>query len=788
MKLSMKWLCDYIHYTGTVKDFIDGMTMSGSKAESFEKEGAGIDKVVIGRILSIEPHPDADKLVVCQIDVAAQEPLQIVTAAKNVVKGALVPVCLSGGSLPDGTKIKSGKLRGVKSDGMMCGLSELGLTKNDFPYAIEDGIFLIEEDCSPGDSLQETIGLCDTVVDFEITSNRPDCLSVLGLAREASATFSIPFTPPKLNTLPTPIEKTEDFSVSVESSLCPTYLAKRVKNVSIAPSPRWMRERLRACGVRPINNLVDITNYVMLEYGRPMHAFDAAVLRGNEIHVRTTQAGEEITTLDGNVRQLPEGALIIADSERPVAVAGVMGGENSEITENTTEVVLESACFDGSTVRTTAKALNLRTESSARFEKGLRPDGCDEPLERACQLIKELGAGEPVDVLYGVKNDEKVYTAPFDPDWINSFLNISLSREEMEKILISLDFLVEGDKVIVPNHRTDISNKADVAEEIARIYGYNNISSTIGSGASKSAGRTKKQIGKKKIDAILQSVGCFECYSYSFIGQKDYDALYLTQDDKKRNSVKIKNPLGEDTALLRTTLIPSIVSHLSHNYKNRNSKAWLYEISRTFTPKGEDEQPEEKNVVTVGLYGDCDFYTIKGIAQTLIGKEFDKCEVVAISEQPFHSGRAAKIIYGNKTVGILGELHPNVLAAFDIKVRAYVAEFDLDSLLDLCQREITFKHLPKFPSTSRDFSVLCDKELPAAKVREAIVQGAGSLFESIHLFDVYEGERIPQDKKSLSFNITLRDNTQTITDQKADKASAKIVKNLELIGAHLRDS
>lgn len=786
MKLSMRWLYDYLPYQGSMKQFAEGMTMSGSKVECWETEGTEIENVVIGKILKIEKHPDADKLVICQIDINEESPIQIVTAATNVKVGALVPVCRSGGRLPGGVKIKSGKLRGVKSDGMMCGLSDLGLTTHDFPDAIEDGIFLINEDCKPGEKLTEAIGLCDTVVDFEITSNRPDCLSVLGLAREGSATFSIPFTPPSLPQLPAPTEKTDSFFVSVESPLCSCYLARRITNVKIKPSPRWMRERLRASGVRPINNLVDITNFVMLECGRPMHAFDARVLQGNEIHIRAAEEGETITTLEGETHTLSPANLVIADAKNPVALAGVMGGEKSGITEQTTEVILESACFDGGSVRMTAKEFGLRTESSARFEKGLRPDGCEYPLARACQLIEELGAGTPLDPVYGTAATIGDVTAPFDPDWINRFLNTSLSRAEMIQILTSLGFIVKDDRIIVPSYRTDIHNKADVAEEVARIYGYDRIATTLCKGETQTTGKTNKQKMLDFFDTLLRSVGCSECYSYTFISPKMYDALLFPQNDPRRNSVLIQNPIGEDTSLMRTTALPSLLSHLSRNYKNRNEVAWLYEIGRVFSPDSKSELPNERLTVTLGLYGNCDFFTIKGMIETLVGPAFSECTVVAAAEPPFHDGRCAKLMDGEHLVGIFGELHPTVANNFGIRTRAYLAELDFDRLYSLRKRETSFRPLPKFPATTRDLSIVCDKSVTAAELEKIMVQAAGKLLDSIKLFDVYEGQQIPSDKKSLSFTVTLREKEQTITDEKADKVVAKVLESLKNLGAQLR--
>ena len=587
MNLSMRWLKDYVDYTGTPKEFSDAMTMSGSKVEGYARENDEISNVVVGKVLSVEKHPDADKLVVCQIDVGKDEPIQIVTGASNVVPGALVPCALDGSTLPNGVKIKKGKLRGVLSQGMMCSLGELNLTVHDFPYAIEDGIFLIEEECKPGDDVCDAIGLNDTCVEFEITSNRPDCLSVIGLAREASATFNLPAN------IKAPVVKGAGddvknyLSVTVQNKdLCYRYSAKVVKNVKIGPSPRWMRERLRASGVRPINNLVDITNYVMLEYGQPMHAFDLKYVKGNQIVVRNAKAGEMITTLDGVERPLNESMLVIADEEKPSAVAGVMGGEYSGINDDTNTVVFESACFHGANVRRTAKAIGLRTESSSRFEKGLDPEGTMDALLRACELIEMLGCGEVVDGVIDEKgNMQPAPRVPFAPDGINRFLGTDISEGRMREILLSLGFTFDGNEVVSPSYRIDIHNKADIAEEVARIYGYDKIPVSQLRGSSEGS-LSPSQKYQRTIEQTMLALGCYEVMTFSFVSPKEYDRMNLPVDSKLRESVKILNPLGEDTSVMRTSVLPSMLEVIKTNYNNRNPQGAFYEIGNEYIPTG----------------------------------------------------------------------------------------------------------------------------------------------------------------------------------------------------------
>lgn len=790
MNLSMKWLSDYVDIDVTPREFSEAMTMSGSKVEGYEIEGSEISKVVTGKVLSIEKHPDADKLVVCQMDVGREDSIQIVTGATNLFVGAVVPVCLDGATLPGDKKIKKGKLRGVVSEGMMCSLGELGLTVNDFPGAVEDGIFILQEPCGLGLDIREVLGLNDTCVEFEITSNRPDCLSVVGLAREAAATFHVPLK------LKEPVVQGsggnihDELKVEVQNTeLCFRYVAKLVKNVTIKPSPRWMRERLRASGVRPINNLVDITNYVMLEYGQPMHAFDLRYVAGNSICVRSAKNGEKITTLEGAEHELTDRMLVIADAEKPIAVAGVMGGEYSGIMDDTATVVFESASFQGSSVRTTAKALGIRTESSARFEKGLDPRNCYEAILRACELVELLGAGEVVD---GIIDEAHFNAEPkrvkLEPEWTNRFLGINVTRDYMVEVLESLSFQVEGDDIIVPSFRIDIEHKADIAEEIARIYGYNNIPTTVIRGVAE-ASLTPEQKFETSIGSTMLALGCSEVATYSFISPKYYDKLGLPQDSVLRRSVKISNPLGEDTSVMRTTTLPSMLEVLSRNYNNRNPKAWMYELGKVYLPKGEEELPDENNKLTIGLYGgNADFYTLKGMVETLLDRLNVTGWDIAVSPDviPFHSGRCATISKDGVELGVLGEVHPVTLETYGIGTKAYLACFDFAALYEGQSEEKSYHPLPKFPASNRDLSVVCDEDLPVIEIEKTIRQSVGKILEQVEFFDIFRGDQIGKHKKSVSYSIVLRAQDRTLNDEEADNAIKKVLKNLEKIGVTLR--
>lgn len=693
-------------------------------------------------------------------------------------------------------KIKKGKLRGVESNGMLCSLGELGLTVHDFPYAIADGIFLIQEDCQIGQDIHEAIGLNDTSVEFEITSNRPDCLSVTGLAREAAATYHVPLNLKKPTFQGIDGNIQDALQVEIQNKeKCPRYAAGIVKNVKIAPSPRWMRERLRASGVRPINNLVDITNYVMLEYGQPMHAFDLRYVKDGKIVVRNAAEGETITTLDGVTRTLSPEMLVIADAEKPIAVAGVMGGEYSGIMEDTNTVVFESAYFEPVQVRRTAKKLGMRTDASARYEKGLDPEGCLRTLERAFELVELLGAGEPVrthiDLNYNQKQRNRI---PFDPDWINKFLGTDISREEMCDTMKMLEIEVDGDTCISPSFRIDLERPADLAEEVARIYGYNNIPSTVIKGIA-NASLTPKQKFRRTLENATVAVGCYGILTYSFISPKYFDKIALPADSSLRKTVVISNPLGEDTSVMRTTTLPSMLETLSLNYKNRNAAVALYEIGKEYLPTAPDKLPEEPDRLTIGMYGDdADFFTLKGMVETILETAgLHDCTYKACgTDAPFdeicalHPGRSAVIYAGETPIGYLGEVHPTVQKNYDIGTRTYVAKLLIDEMQPLAQTEITYQPLPKFPAITRDLSLVCADEVPVGDLQAAMKNAVGNILEQITLFDVYKGEQIAAGMKSVSFSIRMRSHEGTLTDEQADAAMKRVLKALKEHGATLR--
>lgn len=795
MNLSMKWLSDYIQEEIPVKEFCHCMTMSGSKVEGFETEGSSISKVVVGKILSIAPHENADALFVCQVEIGAEAPVQIVTNARNVKPGDLVPLALDGATLPEG-KIKKCKMRGVESFGMFCGLETLGLTVHDFPYADPDGVLVIQEPCQVGEDIHSALGLNDTSVEFEITSNRPDCLSVIGLAREAAATFHVPLHlhAPAFHANSESIS--EQLSVEVQNTtLCPRYCAGMVKNVKIGPSPRWMRERLRASGVRPINNLVDITNYVMLEYGQPMHAFDLRYVQDAKITVRNAKDGEQITTLDGTERKLSSEMLVIADSEKPIAVAGVMGGEYSGIMEDTTTVVFESAYFEPTQVRLTAKKLGMRTDASARYEKGLDPNSTITVLSRAFELVEQLGAGEVVGGIIDVNNvGEPKPPVPFDANWINGFLGTSIPESDMIHYLNELHFKVEDGMVYAPSFRIDIECKADVAEEIARIYGYNNIPSTELQGLA-DARLTPAQIFNRQIEQSMVALGCYEIAAFSFVSPKYFDKIALPADSKLRKPLVITNPLGEDTSVMRTTALPSMLEILARNYNNRNESARLFEIGKEYLPTTPDQLPLEPARLTIGMYGgNVDFYDLKGVIEALMvqlkisGCRYERCgEDCPFDEKSaFHPGRSAVLYVGDTPLGIFGELHPNVQNNYGIGVKTYAAKLNIPEMLEHAATEISYQPLPKYPATTRDLSLVCDDEIPVAQLEQAIRKAVGNILEKVTLFDVYKGQQIAQGKKSVSYSVSMRSHDGTLTDEQADGVMKRVLKALKAMGAELR--
>ena len=792
MNLSMRWLKEFVPVNMEPRAFSEAVTMSGSKVEGWEIEGAEIDKVVVGQVLSIAKHENSDHLVICQVDVGSGSPLQIVTGASNLHPGDIVPVALDGSTLPGGKKIKKGKLRGVESNGMLCSLGELGLTQHDFPYAIEDGIFVLGDDCDRtlGKPIQEAIGLNDTSVEFEITSNRPDCFSVIGLAREVAATFDLPLTlhKPVVKGCGESCEGMLDVKVE-EPDLCYIYSARIVKNVRVKPSPRWMRERLRSMGVRPINNIVDITNYVMLEYGQPMHAFDLRYIDEGKIRVRLAKDGEKITTLDGVDRTLEHTNLVIADANKPVAIAGVMGGEYSGIMDDTTTIVFESACFNAPSVRITARDQGMRTDASSRYEKGLDPNSCLPALERACELVELLDAG---DVLDGVLMDNHSHSERrrihLDTDWINHFLDLNLSKDEMHSILHKIDCEFDGEDVLVPTFRPDLEHKADLAEEIARFYGYNKIPGTCLTGSAQ--GRyTDTQRFENTISDTMLALGLSEIMTYSFISPKYYDKIRMPENDPRRKSVVISNPLGEDTSIMRTTALPSMLETLARNYNNRNASAALFEIASEYLPTADDKLPIERKMLLGGMYGaGADFFTVKGAVEQLLERlGVMDWDIAASSEEySYHPGRCAVLTVGGERLGVLGEIHPQVAENYGIGERVYCFSLDIALMYQYAQHEKTYKPLPKFPAVSRDLALICDDEIPVLDLEKAIRRGAGDLLEEIRLFDVYRGSQIEAGKKSVAFSITLRSADSTLDDGQISACMERVMKELEKAGAVLR--
>ena len=794
MNLSMRWLKEFVDIGEIApRDFSEAMTMSGSKVELFEKEGGQADNIIVGQITAIEKHPDADKLVVCQVDVG-EKTVQIVTAATNVKVGDYVPVCMDKSKLFDGTPIKKGKLRGVVSEGMFCSVAELGVTVHDFPYAAEDGIFILQDDpdLKPqvGMNILDATGINDIKVEFEITSNRPDCFSVIGLAREAAATFNkeLKLHTPKTEATGKSSEGMLEVKVH-EPELCPLYSAKIIENVRVKPSPLWMRERLRTMGVRPINNIVDITNYVMLEYGQPMHAFDLRFIKDGKINVRLAKEGEEITTLDGIERKLSTSNLVIADAEKPVAIAGVMGGEYSGIMSDTTTIVFESANFMGSSVRLTAKEHGMRTDASSRYEKGLDTNACLPALERACELVQMLDAG---DVLDGVIIDDNSKSEPvkikFEKDWINHFLNTSLSEQEMTAILEKIDCKIENGYITVPSFRPDLLHKADIAEEVARFYGYNVIPSTAISGGAQGKYSVRQKFDMKITETLIAQ-GVSEIMTYSFISPKYYNKVMMPEDHPLRNSVVISNPLGEDTSIMRTTALPSMLEILAKNYNNRNEYAYLFEIAKEYIPTTPDKLPVEKNVLTAGFYGsDIDFFKVKGVAQQVLSRTgVYNYEIKADRAQfGYHPGRCAVLTINGEALGIIGEIHPTVCENYGINKRVYCFSLNVDTMFEYADLEKHYKPLPKYPAVSRDLAVICKADIPVIELEKAIREGTGKYLEYVKLFDVYQGAPILPGMKSVAFSLTLRSSEGTLTDEMATGAVNKALKALSKLGATLR--
>ncbi len=794
MNLPMSWLNDYMDIDVTPKEYSDKMTMSGSKVEGFEDMGEEVENVVAGKVLTCVDHPDSDHLHVCTVDAGTGEVLQIVCGAPNVKAGIIVPTALIGAKLPGGIKIKKTKMRGVESQGMLCSHEELGISEDVLGYEPEYGILILPDDTPVGKDIKDIFGMNETVVEFEITSNRPDCFSIIGLARESAATFGKKFTIPEVKFTENSENIADTISVEVQDKdKCKRYCARMVKNVKIAPSPAWMQERLRACGVRPINNIVDITNYVLLEYGQPMHAFDLRDLADNKIIVKRAAEGEVIKTLDEQERTLSSDDLVIADGKRAVAIAGVMGGFNSEVKDDTTTVIFESATFDAASVRLTAQRVGLRTEASSRYEKGLDYNNTVPAVERACQLVEELGCGENVGGMIDVMgNVTDMETLPFRPDKINAFLGTDISTDDMVKIFDALEIKTDLDKMTVtpPSFRPDLVGEADIAEEVARFYGYDKIPVTLLSGEATCGKKNSRQIMQDNINEILTSQGMYEIYTYTFTSPSVFDKLGVPAESDLRNTVKISNPLGEDTSIMRTTTIASMLDILSRNYNYRNASARLFEVGKVFIPTGADSLPEEPLKITMGMYGDnVDFYDLKGACESLFdGLHVDRVKYEAVTDNPtFHPGRCAKVSAGGKTLGIIGEIHPAIGRRFELETPVYVAELDFEAVFVNIKKDIKFKELPKFPAVTRDIAMLVDKAVPVADIEAVIEKASGKNLESLNLFDVYEGKQIPEGKKSVAYSAVYRASDRSLTGEEVQKVFDKVVRNLEgQLGAQLR--
>ena len=792
MKLSREWLGEYTTIGAPDKEYCDAMTLSGSKVEGWEVTGSEISRVVVGRVISMERHTNSDHMWVCKIDVGGERELQIVTGAQNVNIGDLVPVALDGSTLPGGKEIRTGKLRGELSEGMLCSLGELGLEQRDFPYAIEDGIFILEEDCVPGDDIREVCGLNDSVVEFEITNNRPDCLSVRGLARESACTFHTPLTFAEPTVTAGHGDIHEKLSVEIkDAELCPRYTARMVKNIKIAPSPKWMRRRLRASGVRPINNIVDITNYVMLEYGQPMHAFDYACLHDGKIIVRRAEEGESLRTLDGNDHALTPGMLVIADPEGPVALAGVMGGANSEITDETTTIVFESANFLGHSIRKTAIALGMRTDASGRFEKGLDLFATVPAVDRACELVEMLGAGEVFDGTIDVLAKEPETTfIELDDKRINALLGTDIPREFMTDTLTSLGFELNGNTLTAPSWRGDCTMLADIAEECARFWGYDKIEATNIRGAATQGGYSEKTLFVRKLGTACRAMGYTEVVTYSFVSPSSLDKIKVPADSPLRDNYRILNPLGEDTSVMRTTALPSMLGVLSTNLSRRNMEAKLYEMATVYKRQPGKVLADERTVLTLGAYGgNVDFFALKGAVEALLcaARTPDVRFTADTETAAFHPGRCAAVWSGDTRLGTLGQIHPDVCAAYGLDGATYCAEIDVVLLHDLEGAEPVYTPLPRFPAITRDIAVVCDASVPVGELTECIRKAEKNVLRGVKLFDVYTGVGIPEGKKSVAFSLTLRSDDGTLTDDHAEEAVRAVLDALrENFGAVIR--
>ena len=804
MNTSLKWIKALVPGLDCgVQEYVDAMTLSGSKVEGYEQLDADLDKIVIGQVTKIEKHPDADKLVICQVNVGS-ETLQIVTGAPNVFEGAKVPVVLDGGRVagghdgtktPGGIKIKKGKLRGVESSGMMCSIEELGSNREMFPDAPENGLYIFDEDAPVGENAVAYLGLDDSVVEYEITSNRVDCFSVLGIAREAAATFHKEFVPPVVTETGNNEDVNDYIKVSVkDQDLCSRYTARVVKNIKFAPSPKWMQERLRAHGIRPINNLVDITNYVMEEYGQPMHAYDLDTIEGKEIIVRRAAAGEKFVTLDGQERQLDENVLMICDAKKAVGIAGIMGGENSMITDHVTTMLFEAACFDGTNIRKSGKRIGLRTDASAKFEKGLDPNLAMEAMNRACQLVEELGAGEVVGGavdIYPVKREG--VKIPFEPDKYNQLLGTEIPAGDMigyfKKIDLGYDEATK--EILVPSWRQDLLCDADMAEEVARFYGYDKIGTSLPSGESTAGGKSFKLRMEEKAREIAEFCGFSQAMTYSFESPKVFDKLLIPEDSKWRKTVVISNPLGEDYSIMRTLPLNGMLTSLSTNFGRRNKDVRLYEMGNIYLPKQLPltELPEERMQLTFGMYGDGDFFTMKGVIEELLYQTGlrKKAQYDPHAELPFlHPGRKAAIVYDGAVIGYLGEVHPTVAANYAIKERVYIAVIDMPEIVSRASFDYKYEGITNFPVSSRDLSMVVPKNILVGDIEKVFEKNGGKYLENYELFDVYEGEQIEKGFKSVAYSLKFRGKDKNLEESDITGAMDKILSGLKNIGIQLR--
>lgn len=804
MNTALSWIKAYVpELDCTAQEYTDAMTLTGTKVEGFERLDADLDKIVIGQVKKVDRHPDADKLVICQVDIGT-DTIQIVTGAPNVYEGMKTPVCLDGGRVAGGhdgsrthggIKIKKGKLRGIESNGMMCSIEELGSSKDYYPDAPENGLYDMGEDAVVGADAIEALGLRDTVFEYEITSNRVDCYSVLGIAREAAATFRKPFVPPVVKATGNDEDVNDMVKVEVEAAdLCTRYCARLVKNIKIEPSPEWMQRRLAASGIRPINNIVDITNYVMEEFGQPMHAYDYDTIAGHKIIVRRANDGETFETLDGQERKLDKDVLMICDAEKAVGLAGIMGGENSKITDDVKTMLFEAACFDGTNIRLSSKRVGLRTDASGKFEKGLDPYNAEAAINRACQLIEELGAGEVVGGMVDIfPKKPELKELPFEPDKYNKILGTDISDEDMlsyfERLELKLD--EKTNMIKIPSFRQDLLRTCDMAEEVARFFGYDKIPMTLPSGESTSGKLSFKLQVEEVARRVAQYSGFSQSMNYSFESPKAFDKLLIPEDSELRKAITIMNPLGQDFSIMKTQALNGMLSSLATNYNRKNKNVRLYEIGNIYIPKALPlkELPDERTQFTLGMYGDGDFFTMKGVVEEFFEKAGLKNRVIydPTDKKPFlHPGRQADIVYNGTVVGYIGEIHPTVSENYGINDRVYYADIDMPYIVELASFDIKYEGIAKFPASTRDISLVVDKDVLIGTMTDAIEKKGGKLLESCVLFDIYEGEQVGAGKKSVAFALSFRAKDRTLEDSEINEIMDKILSELTKLGASLR--